>query len=99
LSKPVAPNIFVSIAGPTLASMEEQAGRVSSHPVGYEFRLDFLQDFTDLESSLRDLFARMHLPHVIATCRRAEAGGRFSGDVEQQVQFCSRRCVPDALTD
>jgi 3-dehydroquinate dehydratase/shikimate dehydrogenase len=85
LSKPVAPSIFVSIAGPTLASIEEQAGRVASHPVGYEFRLDFLQDFTDLESRLRDLFARMHLPHVIATCRRAVAGGQFSGDVEQQI--------------
>lgn len=85
MSKPVTPSIFVSIAGPTIASLEEQASRVSSLPVGYEFRLDFLQDFTDLESRLRELFARMHLPHVIATCRRAEAGGQFSGDVEQQV--------------
>jgi 3-dehydroquinate dehydratase/shikimate dehydrogenase len=85
LSKPGTPSIFVSVAGPTIASLEEQASRVSSLPVGYEFRLDYLQDFTDLESRLHDLFARMHLPHVIATCRRSEAGGQFSGDVEQQI--------------
>ncbi|MBI4164361.1 MAG: shikimate dehydrogenase [Acidobacteria bacterium] len=85
MSKPGTPSIFVSIAGPTIASLEEQAGRVSSLPVGYELRLDYLQDFTGLECRLRELFTKLHLPHVIATCRRAEAGGQFSGDVEQQI--------------
>jgi 3-dehydroquinate dehydratase / shikimate dehydrogenase len=86
VSKPVTPSIFVSLAGPTLATLEEQAARVSALPVGYEFRLDFLQDFTDLEARLRDLITKLHFPHVIATCRRAEAGGQFSGDIEQQIE-------------
>lgn len=54
-------------------------------PLGFEFRLDYLQDFSDLESRLRDLFVKLHLPQVIATCRRTEAGGQFPGDVEQQL--------------
>ncbi len=79
------PSIFVTIAGPTLASFEEQASRLSGLPVGYEFRLDYLQDFADLESRLRELIVKLHLPQVIATCRRAEAGGQFPGDVEHQL--------------
>ncbi len=87
MSKPLTPSIFVSIAGPTLATMEELVDRVSSLPVGYEFRLDYLQDFTDLQARLGELLAKLHFPHVIATCRRAEAGGQFSGEVEQQISI------------
>ena len=79
------PSIFVSIAGPTISSLEHQASQVSGSPLGFEFRLDYLQDYSDLESRLRELFVKLHLPHVIATCRRTEAGGQFPGDVEQQL--------------
>jgi 3-dehydroquinate dehydratase/shikimate dehydrogenase len=86
LSKSVTPSIFVALAGPTLATLEEHIGRLSGLPVGYEFRLDYLQDFTGLEERLRELLAKLHFPPVIATCRRTEAGGQFSGDVEQQIK-------------
>jgi len=85
LSKPGTPNIFVSLAGPTVAALEDLAGRASGMPVGYELRLDYLQKFTDLESRLHEMLLRLHSPQVIATCRRVEAGGQFHGDVGQQV--------------
>jgi 3-dehydroquinate dehydratase/shikimate dehydrogenase len=87
LSKAATPSIFVALAGPTLASLEEQVSGVSGLPVGYEFRLDYLQDFSGLESRMRELFGRIHLPHVIATCRRTVAGGQFSGSVEAQIDI------------
>ena len=85
MSKPGTPSIFVSIAGPSLSALEDQASRVSGSPVGYELRLDYLQDFTDLESRLHEMLLRIHYSQTIATCRRTEAGGQFQGDVEQQV--------------
>jgi 3-dehydroquinate dehydratase/shikimate dehydrogenase len=57
---------------------------VSGSPVGYELRLDYLQDFSDLESRLHQMFIHLHFPQTIATCRRVEAGGKFQGDVEKQ---------------
>jgi 3-dehydroquinate dehydratase/shikimate dehydrogenase len=85
LSKPGTPTIFVSIAGPSIAALENQAIRVIGSPVGYELRLDYLQDLNDLEPRLHEMLLGMHAPQIIATCRRAEAGGQFQGDVEQQV--------------
>jgi len=85
LAKPTTRRIFITLAGPSLAAMEAQAGRFSSAGVGYELRLDCLQNFTDFEVSLHQILLRTHLPQVIATCRREEAGGAFKGSVEEQV--------------
>ena len=84
MAKSAVPNIFVSLAGPTLSALEAYASRVSGPQLGYELRLDFLQDFTDLENQLRQMLFRLHFPPVIATCRRVEAGGKFQGGVEEQ---------------
>jgi 3-dehydroquinate dehydratase/shikimate dehydrogenase len=59
--------------------MEALAVHVSGVPVGYELRLDHLQDFSQLESQLRQTLARMHFPQTIATCRTAAAGGMYQG--------------------
>ncbi len=64
--------------------MEAQASYVSGSPIGYELRLDFLQDPTDLDSKLRQVLMRLHFPQTIATCRRSKAGGLFRGSVEEQ---------------
>ena len=64
--------------------MELLAVRVGASAIGFELRLDYLQDLTDLEARLHQMLARMHFPPVIATCRRVEAGGHFGGDTEQQ---------------
>ncbi len=64
--------------------MEAQAGRVSESPVGYELRLDFLENSVNLEAALHQMLFRLHFPPTIATCRRIGAGGHFKGSVERQ---------------
>lgn len=85
MAKANAPRIYVSLAAPTLSAMEALAIRVSGVPVGYELRLDYLQDFSQLESQLGQMMARLHFPQTIATCRRAPAGGMFQGTPESQL--------------
>lgn len=58
---------------------------MSGTPVGFELRLDYLQDLTDFEPRLHQMLLGFHFPQTIATCRRAEAGGQFQGGVDQQV--------------
>ena len=84
LVKPTTPRIFVTLAGSSLAALEAQVGRLSAAAVGLELRLDYLPDFTQLEAALRQMLVRLHMPQVIATCRREEAGGAFKGSVEEQ---------------
>lgn len=64
--------------------MEEQAANAGSSQVGFEWRLDYLQDFTDFEARLHQMLFRLRFPQSIATCRREEAGGLFKGSVEEQ---------------
>jgi 3-dehydroquinate dehydratase/shikimate dehydrogenase len=85
LGKQTLPRIFVTLAAPTLSAIEALAERTIGSPVGYELRLDFLQDTSDLESRLHQMLLRLHFPQTIATCRRTQAGGLFQGSVEQQV--------------
>ena len=67
-----------------MAALEDQASRTLGAPVGYELRLDYLQDFTEFETSLHQMLLRLHAPQTIATCRRQEAGGAFKGSVQEQ---------------
>jgi len=84
LAKSRPPRIFITLAGPNLATLEAQASRSLGAHLGYELRLDHLQDFTQFEVSLHQMLARLHVPQTIATCRREEAGGAFKGSVEEQ---------------
>ncbi len=65
--------------------MEGQASRAGGSPLGYELRLDYLQDLDDLEGRLHQMLLRLHFPQIIATCRRTEAGGQFHGPVNTQL--------------
>ncbi len=86
LAKPTSARIFVSLAAPTLAALEAQVNSVSSSALGYEFRLDCLQEEDEeFESRLHQMLIRLHFPPTIATCRRVEAGGFFRGSIEQQL--------------
>lgn len=58
-------------------------------PLGFELRLDYLSNFNRLGSELHQMLARMRYPQTIATCRREQAGGRFQGTVEEQVEILS----------
>ncbi len=73
-----------------MESLESQASSLNlSLPSGVEIRLDYLSDFTDLENRLRHFLNHWRFPAVIATCRRAQAGGQFQGSVEQQTDILS----------
>lgn len=84
MAKPGRPRIFVTLAAPSVSAMEALAGRHTGAPVGFELRLDHLKETGDLEAQLHSMLMRLHFPQTIATCRRTEAGGLFSGSVKQQ---------------
>jgi 3-dehydroquinate dehydratase / shikimate dehydrogenase len=85
LPKSITPHIFVAVAAQTLQGLEEHVSKLSAPMVGCELRLDYLQEFADLEARLRHMLMHLHLPPVIATCRRVEAGGHFEGPIEHQL--------------
>ena len=89
MAKPNSPRIFVSLAAPTLSAMEALAIRVVGGPVGYELRLDYLHDFSQLESKLHQMLMRLHFPQTIATCRMASAGGMLQGTLADQSAILS----------
>ncbi len=89
MAKANAPRIFVSLTAPTVSAMEALATRASGVPVGYELRLDYLHDFSQLEMQLRQMLAHLHFPQTIATCRLAGAGGMLQGTPENQLAILS----------
>jgi 3-dehydroquinate dehydratase/shikimate dehydrogenase len=89
LAKQNSPRIFISLAAPTLSALEALAVHVSGVPVGYELRLDYLQDFSQLESQLHQMLTRLHSPQTIATCRMEAAGGKFQGTLADQAAILS----------
>jgi 3-dehydroquinate dehydratase/shikimate dehydrogenase len=84
LAKPSSPRIFVTLAAPTLNAMEALAIHVVGVPVGYELRLDYLQDYSQFELQLHQMLMRLHFPQTIATCRMAAAGGMMTGTLADQ---------------
>jgi 3-dehydroquinate dehydratase/shikimate dehydrogenase len=77
----------VTVAAPGLAAMEAQAAEIGGAQTGYEWRLDYLRDSAGLDEKLREMLFRLRFPCSVATCRRAEAGGQFTGSVEEQAQI------------
>lgn len=84
MAKSNPPDIYITLAAPTLSAMEALAVHVTGVPVGYELRLDYLQDFSQLESQLHQMLMRLHFPQTIATCRMAAAGGMLRGTQADQ---------------
>ena len=89
MAKHNSPRIFVSLAAPTLSALEALATHVTGVPVGYELRLDHLQDFSQFEYQLHQMLTRLHSPQMIATCRMATAGGKFQGTLADQAAILS----------
>jgi len=85
VSKSVVPRIFVTLAAPSVAAMEEQAAGATGSHAGFELRLDYLQDWNRFPEELHQMLSRLRAPVAIATCRRAEAGGLFPGSVAEQI--------------
>ena len=89
MAKQTSPDIFVSLAAPTLSAMEALAVRVAGVPVGYELRFDYLQDFKQFEAQLHQMLMRLHFPQTIATCRLSTAGGMLKGTLADQAAVLS----------
>ncbi len=85
MSKSLLPRVFVTLAAPTIAAMEDQAMSAVGAHSGYELRLDYLQDLSTFPADLHQMLVRLRTPMAIATCRRAEAGGLFAGTVDEQL--------------
>ena len=87
MAKSPSSRIFVSLASPSLDVAEAHIETLgTSPPLGFELRLDYLRDLHQLESELHRMLARLRYPLTIATCRRVQAGGRFQGSAEEQVE-------------
>jgi 3-dehydroquinate dehydratase / shikimate dehydrogenase len=84
MSRSATPRIFVTLAGPTLERMEAQAAGIVGSQIGYELRLDHLEDWTDSEPQLHQMLVRLRAHRTIATCRRTRAGGLYPGSVSEQ---------------
>jgi 3-dehydroquinate dehydratase/shikimate dehydrogenase len=67
--------------------METQIQRVATSGLGFELRLDYLQEFAQLQSRLHQMLLQLHSPQVIATCRSKPAGGLFEGSTAQQAEI------------
>ncbi len=88
MAKSSIPSIFVSLPVTSLKAVEAYVSSLGvSSTLGYELRLDYLEDFGQLESELHQVLARLHFPQTIATCRRQPAGGRFQGSVSEQLDI------------
>ncbi|MGH9470026.1 MAG: shikimate dehydrogenase [Terriglobia bacterium] len=86
MAKQAQPRIFVTVAARTLSAMEEQAANAGVSQVGFEWRLDYLEDLAGLDTRLHEMLFRLRFPYSIATCRREEAGGNYRGSVEEQAE-------------
>src|SRR3954471_14886926 len=81
------PRICVAIVGTNPGDMVEKAEAVSRENPFMEFRLDYLSKPALILPGLKK-FLEYH-SHVlaIATCRRAENGGKFHGTVQAEVEM------------
>ena len=69
--------------------MLRRLGRALETTRTIELRLDWLRDDAEIERFLRLLTARRLRATLIATCRRREAGGRYSGKIATQLTHLS----------
>src|SRR3954470_3135958 len=79
------PRVCVPVVGKNAAEMLEKAEQVARDIPFIEFRLDYLANPSLFFPKLKS-FVEYH-PHVtlIATCRRAKAGGKFRGSIATEI--------------
>jgi 3-dehydroquinate dehydratase / shikimate dehydrogenase len=76
--------ICAVVAAPTAREAWQQVRRALKFTRSIELRLDWLQNFSELIGLLAQLQFDRPRATFIATCRRAQAGGKFAGDVPLQ---------------
>jgi len=79
--------ICVAIIGGTASEMIEKATAVQKENPFLEFRLDYLDKPLAALPKLKQFFAENTAVTAIATCRRKEGGGKFSGPASTEVDI------------
>jgi 3-dehydroquinate dehydratase/shikimate dehydrogenase len=84
------PRVCVPVVGKNAAEMVEKAEQVARDIPFIEFRLDYLSTPSLFLPKLKS-FIEYH-PHVtlIATCRRAKAGGKFKGSIAAEIDILAK---------
>jgi len=82
--------VCVSIAGSTPAEMIDKAVSVIKETPFIEFRLDYLDKPLLALPKFKQFFADNTAATGIATCRRSENGGKFSGSLAAELEILTK---------
>lgn len=82
--------VCVAITGSTAAEMIEKANSVVKESPFLEFRLDYLEKPLAALPKLKNFFAENTAATGIATCRRTPNGGKFSGNLAEELEILGK---------
>jgi 3-dehydroquinate dehydratase/shikimate dehydrogenase len=82
--------VCVAITGSTVAEMTHRADAMLRENRFLEFRLDYLNNPLTALPKLKHFLEERSDVVVIATCRRTESGGRFVGEVREQLEVLEK---------
>jgi 3-dehydroquinate dehydratase/shikimate dehydrogenase len=92
--------VCVAIIGTTAAEMIEKASAVVKETPFLEFRLDYLEKPVNALPKVKQFLAANTAVTAIATCRREENGGRFSGSLAAEMDvLCKAASAGFQLVD
>ena len=77
--------VCAAVIGATSAELIEKASGIVKETPFLEFRLDYLEKPLQATAKIQQFLEENTVATVIATCRRAENGGRFEGSVAAEV--------------
>ena len=79
--------VCIALTGSTTAEVIERAASALKESPFVEFRLDYLEKPALAVGKIRQFLAEHTAATAIATCRRAENGGKFQGSVAAQLEI------------
>lgn len=92
--------ICVAIIGATAAEMLEKASGVVKETPFLEFRLDYLEKPVNALPKIKQFLAANTAATAIATCRREENGGKFTGSLAAEMEvLCKAASTGFQLVD
>jgi 3-dehydroquinate dehydratase/shikimate dehydrogenase len=84
------PKVCLALSGDTVEDMLESAEAMAHDNPFLEFRLDYLKQPLSALSKIRSFLETHHYATAIATCRRAENGGKFKGSLASQLDVLTK---------
>ncbi len=86
--------VCVALTGTSAAEMLEKAAVAIKETSFVEFRLDFLDKPAAALPKIKTFLAEHSEVTAIATCRRAEHGGKFDGSLAAQLEILCKATLP-----